>query len=159
MPTKLKDMLSGAIAAVSLGAFAVMYWVPMLNLWFNGFDPLCKPTDEYVTVATTLAGLVGGVVAYLFGQQLPAPGATTATATVRDRLRLLLGAEPGQEWRVLAALVYTVVYVLTVFAALGSWVGYSNSAGKLDLLKNLGLIGLGLMVAIARGFFNFSKQG
>ncbi|MCI0700085.1 MAG: hypothetical protein L0241_03245 [Planctomycetia bacterium] len=155
MPPKLREFLAGSIAFGCLIAFAVMYWVPIAKKW--GL-PECfqKPSDDYSTVATTLAGLVGGVVAFLFGQQLtPTPDPANT-----NRLSRAFGVA-GEPWdrRAWIALAYTAVYFLTVFGALMVWLmARDDDVGNLQMFKNLGLIGLGLVVAISRAFFGVRES-
>lgn len=85
-------------------------------------------TTPYLYVSTTLAGLVGGIVAVGFGQKLPdrrsesKPDRLTRGMTALGRLVL-----PGQkeDWQRIMASIYAIVYILWGAAAIVTWVAKS----------------------------------
>lgn len=58
------------IAIVAIGGFAFLYAIAIYKVWCHGTE---KPSHHtsYVYVATILAGLVGGVAAMVFNEELP----------------------------------------------------------------------------------------
>jgi hypothetical protein len=85
--------------------------------------------DPYTYVATILIGLVGGVVAVLFGQKINL-------------------ASTG--WKEILSGLYAVAYMLVGVASVVTWMFKSCES---VLVKTLALSFLGLLVPVVTGFF------
>ncbi len=107
-------------------------------------------TDNVNYLATALAGLIGTVVASMFGQELgenkarAAPGAQAVAAA--NHLLIDVGG-----WRNKLSTFYAITYFLFGFIAIATW---AFSLYSPEMIKNLATISLTLLLAIARSFFN-----
>jgi hypothetical protein len=90
-----------------------------------------KIDDPYSYVATSLASLVGAIVAVMFGR--PAPGVSSKNI----------------DWASLLAVIYAYVYVLMGVAALVTWV--KNPQAPV-LVKTLALAFFGLLIPVVTSF-------
>jgi hypothetical protein len=64
-------IFAGLIAVMVIVGFLFLYAWAMYNCLAADPKELPKFSSEYIYVATTLAGLVGGVVAMIFNEKLP----------------------------------------------------------------------------------------
>jgi hypothetical protein len=109
--------------------------------------------DNINYLATALAGLVGTIVAMMFGQELGQekvanPAATPvahSAAAAKDLLTDLHG------YRRVLGTIYAITYFLFAVVAIATWAFAPYSP---EMIKNLATISLTLMFAIARSFFN-----
>lgn len=91
--------------------------------------------DPYAYVVTILTGLVGGVVAVLFGQPTSKNSALSAT-----------------DWKSWLLVAYGAVYILAGIAAVVEWM-LSHASCPSILVKTLALTFLGLVVPVVTSFF------
>jgi len=68
------------IAIAAIGGFAFLYGKAIYDLWRHKREAGSPPTS-YVYVATILAGLIGGVAAMMFNEELPRITATDKGGT------------------------------------------------------------------------------
>jgi hypothetical protein len=143
MPQRLIQILTIALALVVILGFGVIYGFEI----YKSFRSPCRPSvvsavgepkvpledikDPYAYVATVLAGLVGGVVAVMFGQPVPK---TAAEVNL---------------WKAVLLTTYSSIYLLTGVVSVISWIVGCPSI----LIKTLSLTFLGLMVPIVTSFF------
>lgn len=147
-------LISAILSVLALLGFGVLYAVAMWRSWHS------KPGLEqnFVFLATSLAGLVGGFVASMFGQALPdAPNGPIAFIKscaahvgrlVTTQRKELASKTSGT---VLIGLAYVIAYFTVGIAAIVTWLFIPNLS---DLVKNLALIVMGLVVAIAGTYMN-----
>jgi hypothetical protein len=146
---KLPDNIIAAISYIlSLGAalfFAALSIKILIDTWRN--RP--PPSTNVVYVATTLGGLVGGVVAAAFGQALPKPptggvvnGAFTSFVSNAGRW---LAAD-----KELLGMAYIGLYFVVGFAAGVTWL-FSKSPVP-DVVRNQAMVTFGLVIAIVSAF-------
>jgi hypothetical protein len=122
-------------------------------------------SDQFVYVATGLAGLVGGVVAMMFNEKLPVTAKSAGSIQANNGQVV---SESGTDATLQAAaavltpnsadalqtisVVYVAGYFLVGLAAIVAWI--LIEPGVIDLIKNLALIAMGLFLAIARSFLS-----
>lgn len=142
-------LFSALLSVLALLGFVVLYAVAIWNSWHS--KP--GPDQNFVFLATSLAGLVGGFVASMFGQALPdAPnGPLTFIKSYAAHVgRLVTAQRKGLTSKtggpMLIGLAYIIAYFAVGTAAIVTWLFIPDLS---DLIKNLALIVMGLMVAIA----------
>jgi hypothetical protein len=155
---------AAAVALVVLAGFLYVYWRAMV--WaFQSVEKPAKFDGAYIYVATALAGLVGAIVAMIFNEKLPEPAhiedrsgpkqprASRAAPGPRAALFALRRSVVPSQLQILSFMsaAYVLGYLLTGIAAIAVWVMLGDRAP--DLIKNLALISIGLLIAIARSFF------
>jgi hypothetical protein len=169
MNPKVARFLAGSVALAAIAGFAVMYGRAIWFVFTSKVDPVTsKP--EFVYVATALAGLVGGVVAMFFNEQLPddttgpqqrknepptTPSKTGLKAAGLALKRSIYPADGRDRLFSIVSSIYVIVYFIIGVLAIIALVTASSSMP--DLVKNLALISAGLFVAIARSFFHVPK--
>ncbi|QDT88596.1 hypothetical protein [Gimesia algae] len=177
MQTEIAQIAAAIIAIAAIGGFAFLYAKAMFEAWRQ---PTVKQAHgtAYVYVATILAGLVGGVAAMVFNEELPkvpidgaANASPTAAAPQADSPETLstFGPQAGgtalfrsvnvfsySNFLPAMSAVYVLVYLMIGIAGIITWVrvGDTNTS---DLVKNIALISIGLFVAILRTFFNIGN--
>lgn len=131
LSTAALQSLTVVLAFVLICFFAGLFGWSVIQTWRAA--PGSPPTysDAFVYVATALAALVGGIVAFAFGQ-------AKGTAATLDWLAILTG-------------VYAVVYVVLGLLTLLTWVFKTRETPV--LLKNLATTFLGLAIPIVAAFF------
>jgi hypothetical protein len=132
---------------LAIGGFVVIYTTEILKAWPHPHSSKVETgvngnvtdithandqqiDDPYSYVATSLASLVGAVVAVMFGR--PAPGASKTL-----------------DWASILSVVYAYVYVLMGVAALITWVVHPLAP---VLVKTLALVFLGLLIPVVTSF-------
>jgi hypothetical protein len=152
VPPKFIAVVSAMLSIVGLVLFVLIYGFAVWRSWHKG--PLPDSNMEYV--ATALAGLVGGFVAAAFGQKLPGRenGDTSFIRAGATRLghlvtasRAELSATDGFGVRDAIGVAYVIAYFVVGLAAGVTWLFAPETAP--DLIKNLAMIVLGLIIAIA----------
>ncbi len=144
------------LALAALLAFMYLYGQAIIDVIR---DPSATPyySDAYIYVATALAGLVGGVAATSLGQTLP------AQYTLRRRFNLLgrvLAPFQPEDIQNALALAYTIIYILYGFVALGVWITAKETSHQaVILIRDLGLVFIGLLLATAQAFFVAPDSG
>jgi hypothetical protein len=176
MQTDLARYAAAVIAFAAILGFLWLYGRAICKAWANPAEKQVHGAP-YVYVATVLAGLVGGVMAMVFNEQLPthaqgtpaAPTKAPVAAGDAPKQAPAFGPEPAGKAllrsvnifshdNLLSAIsaVYVMAYLLIGFAAIATWVrvGETNTS---DLIKNIALIAIGLFLAITRTFFNLAN--
>jgi hypothetical protein len=147
MPQRLVQILTILLAFVTILGFAGIYGFEIYKAFarpcqtsVNGSSATSETKadpqdikDPYTYVATALAGLVGGVVAVLFGQPLPK------------------SASDVNFWKAVLLTAYSSVYLLTGVVSVFAWI--APKACPSILIKTLALTFLGLLVPIVASFF------
>jgi len=155
MNPNVKLILTVFLAAIAIIAFSGIYGYEIFKAFpshgtSQPIAPAPNPADKAATrgqpedikdpysyVATGLAGLVGGVVALIFGQ--PAPKSEADLSTLKSILMT----------------VYTLVYFILGFFAIITWVFAYFSPSI--LLKTLALTFFGFMIPIVSSFLKESS--
>ena len=143
MAKELKEGLAAFAAVAFLVGFAAVVYLAARHS-FADAPPSWATADPFVYIGTLLAGLVGGVTAVTFGQDLPDP----AKVTLLPRAAHILGKTV--DVRAIVVSGYAIAYFLGGVVAVVVWVWTQGDA--LDLIKNLASVSLGLLVAIARSW-------
>jgi len=110
-------------------------------------------SDNRNYLATALAGLIGTVVATMFGKDLgetkaAVPTATPAAQTLTAAAHLVRDLNG---WRKKLSSAYAITYFLFGAVAIGTWAFAPYCP---DMIKSLATISLTLILAITRSFFN-----
>lgn len=145
--TALVYMRAG-LALVALLGFIYLYGRAMIDT-VRSAQPAYS--DAYIYLATTLAGLVGGVGATGLGQNAYAMRANRARS-VWSGLGQWLAPFSTETLQETLAMAYTVVYTIFGIAALVVWAAAKPDQPVLPMIRDLGLIFLGLVVATAQSF-------
>lgn len=148
MHPRLVQVLTVLLAFVSISGFAAIYGIeiykafakscpapPSSTIQSNDSSTRAQPDDikdPYTYVATALAGLVGGIVAVLFGQPMPKTAADV------------------NWWKAVLLTVYSCTYFLAGVLAIVAWIGPKFCPSI--LVKTLALTFLGLMLPIVASF-------
>lgn len=158
MPSQVRDILEVVVASAVIAGFAMMFGV---SIYRRLKDQDTNENENYIYVATALAGLVGGIVATAFGQQLPA-AANTASNPVPVQQPVASGnslnpIDLWQDWtgqqRLFA--IYGFVYVILGILAIFTWAVRGKGTGSKEsrLVTNLASVSIGLFVAVAQALF------
>ena len=149
MKPQIIRWLTFLLSVVALIGFFVVYWKVLTTDWTQTTQP--NPNLEFL--ASSLAGLVGGIVAAAFGQKLPDPPGS------RSLLRRKLNAfgrfvspfdqEPPRE---LLAIAYALIYISMSILAIVTWVADIPHTPKLT--NHLAIVSLGLFIAIVTAYLN-----
>jgi hypothetical protein len=173
MPPEYVRFFMGLVALIAVIGFIILYIKAIYRTWTK--PPVVTFPPQYVHVATALAGLIGGVAAMIFNENLPpepgpgTPPAASASAEGTRAAPLEISSKTGPEAATTALLrsvvpqegiislsfvsvIYVACYFLTGLGAIITWLAYGEQTP--DLVKNLALISIGLFVAIARSFFH-----
>lgn len=171
LPPAVTLVIAASVAVAALIAFAFMYGWSMYQTWCpaaatadaaiasntSGNATTGEPDDPYVWVATGLAGLVAAVVAMAFSTRIPdtkqQPSPIRAMAT-----GVYNSVVPGrkfdfQQW---LATAYVITYLLVGVLAGITWVAWHPDVP--GLISNLALTAVGLVIAIARSFFDLARE-
>jgi len=169
MTSKQRRLFAGIIALAVLFGFLYLYGKAI----YLTLGALTKPElpDAFIYVGTSLAGLIGAVIAMFFNEKLPdVPVAGAAVAPHRSAVQppkatpsdsgpragatavRSLVAVNRADYLGIISTVYCIGYFLAGFLAIIAWVKAGNSNTP-DIVKNLALIFIGLALAIARSFF------
>lgn len=161
MTKEQRAKAAGAVALLALALFALLYGVAIIQtLQQPVVDPPRPPSFGaiFTTIATTLSGAVGGVVAVAFGVTLPAGGTRTfATTDLGSWFRSSMAAlgeflwPKGGSAAANVARLYIIIYL--AIAVLALLVVIRNEAVAPELLKNLVLVAIGLIAAVASSLF------
>jgi hypothetical protein len=147
IPSIVIQVLKAAIALVAIVAFAWMFGYGMYKVW----NKIASPDNEpYLYVATSLATLVGGIVAVGFGQPPPKPSGSLPKDSFAGLGKLALG-QKDLNWAAILGGIYAVVYVVFGIAAIATWVIEPNSITP--LIKNQATTFLGMALPIVAAFF------
>ena len=137
--------LTFLISTVALMGFVIIYWKLLTTEWSRVNQP-DKPL-EYL--ASSLSGLVGGIVAAAFGQKLPNPAVDQSQLIKKlnsfGRFISPLEKNPPRE---ILATVYVIVYLGMSIWAIIVWIG--DNAPK--LIDNLAVVSIGLIIAIVTSY-------
>lgn len=169
LPRLIRLFMAG-IALTMIAAFTFMYMRAIYLVWSSSEKVVFTPA--YVYVATILAGLVGGVAAMIFNEELPddpaavprpgppgvavaTPSDTGPTAAATALVRAVTPQDGHNRLFSYVSAAYVIVYFLTGCAAIATWVKADENTP--DLIRNLAFISIGLFVAIARTFFRVPK--
>jgi hypothetical protein len=147
IPSQVIQVLKAAIALVAIVAFACMFGYGMYNVWRNVASSDSQP---YLYVATSLATLVGGIVAVGFSQPPPKPSGSLAQDSFAGLGKFAV-AQRDLNWAAILGGTYAVVYVVLGIAAIATWVIEPNSITT--LIKNLATTFLGMALPIVSAFF------
>jgi hypothetical protein len=148
-PAPVQRTAFAAITFLALLLFAVVFSV-LIVASFLDETPAWIQGDFPTSLATALAGLVGGVVAIGLGQTSPGLSSRQNTANSIANVTGLITDSVGR--RSLLAYAYVYVYLILGVAAIITSVVVSEQAP--DSVKNLASIFVGLVIPIARGYFS-----
>jgi len=147
-----KRALAGLVAVSLLATFAAVYgWHMWSFIYLPGPH---EPNNVTTYVATTLSGLIGGVVAMEFNDKLPidtSGGSNYEGASGTEAAKLAAGRLINADSTDLLGLLtaaYAVVYLLFGMAAVGVCM-YGGDKTP-ELIENFALIAFGLAAAVAR---------
>lgn len=152
-------MLTILITILIIGGFAAVSIWGLVLTWQSQDQPATF-SDQYVYIATALAGLVGGLVAAGFGQRLPESDASRAAAGEPPQGRMasrvaglgrVVFPTDKKTWQQIVASIYAIVYILVGVATIITWAMKGDACPL--LVKNMATVSFGLFLAIARGFF------
>jgi hypothetical protein len=136
MSNRATAVLTLFLVAVAIFAFAAIFVGAMYDTWIMAH---CPPRNETATpftyVGTTLAALVGGIVAVAFGQ--PPPKVFHLT-TVDPRNVMIT--------------IYSIIYVVVGLAAVATWMYWPDCTAL--IIKNLATTFVGLAVPIVANYFH-----
>ena len=154
MPTRVAQYFALGLAVISLFGFTTIYCYELYKSAQpcqqsgsvnKAADRTSNPNpttgdpndinDPYSYVVTILTGLVGGVVAVLFGQPASRNSALSAT-----------------DWKAWLLVAYGAVYILAGIAPVIEWM-LSQACCPSILVKTLALTFLGLLVPVVTSFF------
>jgi hypothetical protein len=147
-PVPVRRTALAVITFVALLLFAAVYGI-LIFASFAGDTPEWIKGDFPTSIATTLGGLVGGVVAIGLGQAAPeaaTPG--EATRGIANVTGLVTESEGRKE---LVSYAYLFVYLVLGVAAIIASVGVPEHTP--DAVKNLASVFIGLIIPIARSYF------
>ncbi|AYQ27631.1 MULTISPECIES: hypothetical protein [unclassified Polaromonas] len=168
MTDKMRRTIAGSIAVALLLGFVALYTVAIWQCWIAAEPSKLRFSSEFVYAATGLAGLVGGIVAMSFNEQLPVTPDAVKSAEERS---LVVASETGLKAGKKAAIeafdattndvlhninaAYAIAYFITGGTAIVTWLSFSKDTP--DLIRNLALIVFGLVLAIAKAFIPVPK--
>jgi hypothetical protein len=147
-PAPVRHTALAAIAFVALLLFAVVY---SILIYGSSIDetPQWIQGDFPTSLATTLGGLVGGVVAIGLGQT--APEADTPAEATRGIANVTGLVTESEGRKTLVSFAYLFVYLVLGVAAIIAAVSVPDQTP--DAVKNLASVFIGLIIPIARGYF------
>ena len=169
MSAKTRRRIGAGVSIAMLGLFAGLYGWAFWLVFTSAAQPVEFP-PEFIYIATALAGLVGGVAAMIFNEQLPddpagpkahkdapptTPSESGRTAAWIALKRSVYPDEGGDKLFSILSALYVIVYFVVGIFAIVTWVYTSKKTP--NLVTNLALISIGLFVAIARSFFHVPK--
>ena len=136
---------------VTIGAlvgFVSVYWILLDGEW----TPTKQPNPNLLTLASTLTGLVSGVVAGAMGVKIdPHVQGHRALGLKLEKIGSYLAPVPSGPWKKFLAGAYVIVYFAVGVCALIFWAGGEDPA-RPDIIDNLAGVTSGLVVAIVAGF-------
>jgi hypothetical protein len=163
MPDRAKTILSVGLAIVALIGFLLAFGYSILYAWTGPLPPAqdaLVSQARFIFVANLLAGLIGGVVATGFGQQLPSPpdnppanppdnppanppSIAESVGNITDAGNVL-----PRRWTNIIGTGYALIYFLIGLAAIISWLIKGDDIP--DIVNNISGVCLGLIVAIVQ---------
>jgi hypothetical protein len=183
LPPSVVAFLKGFVVFAALVGFASMFGVGIYQTWTAAADHPPVFNEPFLYVATTIAALIGGIVAVGFGQKPPVPGPPQgpsietsrstlmrsqhgqigldprilASLSITSLARLLLTAAANPKlWQKILASLYALIYFFWGLASVLTWVVHPSEAP--DLVKNLATTFLGLAIPVAAGFFGSQAE-
>jgi hypothetical protein len=147
-PTPVRRTALAAITFVALLLFAVVYTILVYSSFVDE-TPNWIEGDFPTSLATTLGGLVGGVVAIGLGQA--APEARTPEEAARGIANVAGLVTESEGRKTLVSYAYLFVYLVLGVGAIIASVGAPDQTP--DAVKNLASIFIGLIIPIARSYF------
>lgn len=148
--------LRAFLAFAALIGFIFLYGRAFIDAFGASTTPIYS--EPYVYVSTILAGLVGGVAATGLGQGAPGTPSFASQHTIFARLGNILAPFQPDNLQKTLAVIFTVVYIAAGLIALLAWVSARPEAPVHEMIKNLGLIFLGLGLATAQAFFGIENK-
>ncbi len=160
LPKEFIRTVSFLVTMGGLIAFAILHGLAISEAFRPRPFPVWLTSDAMLWSATTLTGLVGGVVAVAFGVKPDTDlqgGAETKgqTAQMTRALRRMTGLDSTGEQtsnrlKDTAAMVYVCMYLIVGGF---SWVAYIFAPGGVtEQTKSLALVTVGIMVAVINKF-------
>jgi hypothetical protein len=176
-----RRFVAGVLALLALAFFVGLYVYALAFAW-RSHKADEKLSDAAVYFGTILSGLIGGVVAMIFNEKLPdapgrslggdaappppphppaAPGDATAVPPQTPSASGLRAGKIALETSIkptsgdalsYISVAYVLVYFLAGMAALITFIIQQDKTP--EVVKNLALVSIGLLVAVARSFFN-----
>ncbi len=150
----IRTTLTVLVTLAALAGFAAIFGLSIAASW-RGATPSWATSENFIYVATALAGLVGGIVAVGFGQKPPDPPAMPSANRVSRSITGLgnvLLAGRAVNLRQLLGSAYAIVYFVLGLGAITVWA--LRGGATLELVKNLASVSFGLFIAIARAFLS-----
>jgi hypothetical protein len=148
--------LRAFLAFSALIGFIFLYGRALIDAFGAATTPAYS--EAYIYVATILAGLVGGVAATGLGQSAPGTPSYSARHTIFATLGNILAPFQPDNLQKTLAVLFTVVYIAAGLTALLAWVSARPEVPVHEMIKNLGLIFLGLGLATAQAFFGIEPK-
>ena len=131
------------LAVAAVVGFAIGYWKLLTTEWSENE----QPSERFEFFASSLGGLVGGIVAAAFGEQLPSgSGLMEILNTFSGFLRPLPEGWPRQ----FAAFLYILTYLS--FSLWAITVYFRNERDTPKLTQNLAVVSMGLIGAIVTAY-------
>jgi hypothetical protein len=183
LPPGVVAFLKGFVVFAALVAFASMFGAGIYRTWTATAVHPPVFNEPFLYIATTIAALMGGIVAVGFGQKPPIPpqGPSTETSlitritsqhgavgaellflgglNITSLARFLLSAVRATDpetWQKILASLYAIVYFFWGIASVLTWVVHPSEAP--ELVKNLATTFLGLAIPVAAGFFGSQAE-
>jgi hypothetical protein len=144
--------LTFLLSVVALVGFVIVYRKLLATPWTEQVQP--KANFEFL--ASSLTGLVGGIVAAAFGQKLPDPPGQHVTLTRRlNAFGKFMSPFDHEQARKILAAAYVLVYIAISIWAIVVWAGDHPYTPKLT--NNLAVVSIGLFAAIVTSYFGDSR--
>lgn len=145
--------LRAFLALAALLGFMYLYGRAIIEAFTLRANPPVY-NNAYVYVATSLAGLVGGVAATSLGQALPGRGLMRRFSF----LGKVVAPFQAENLQNTLGIGYTLVYTIFGIAAIAAWVTSPEPSKLVEMVTNLGLIFIGLVLATAQNFFGIAPS-
>jgi hypothetical protein len=155
----LRNLIAAVVSIAALLSYALIHIYAVVMAFLahapGELDPRLS-TPEFEFIATSLAGLVGGIVAAGLGVPLndPAPDIRGGSRRLANMGRLLgLSTSTGitpSDWRVGVIGAYVIIYLLVTAVGLIALV--VSNAGVAPLTKTQAFVGLGVGVALVNAY-------
>src|SRR5215204_2906616 len=152
-PTPVRSTALAAITSVALVLFAVVFGL-LIASSVRGEIPKWIEGDFPTSMATALAGLVGGVVAIELGQTPPDTGSAEDAAHGMATATELMGTSEGRK----ELLAYAYLFVCLLFGVAAIIAALARPDTTANAVKNLASIFLGLVIPIARRYFAYGIE-
>jgi hypothetical protein len=161
LPPEVRTLFAVVISLSALAGFVALFGSAIWETWRADQKP--QHSENYLYLATALAGLVGGIVATGFGQRPPElPPASPGSVDNVSRAGVIffdnivdLGyfVTAGMQLarpEILGS-IYAGLYILLGLASIVTWVKKQSVAS--DLVRNLASVTIGLFLPIVSSFF------